>query len=117
MHSENLKDQLNCTKLIDTYLKENNTSSFLVSEKGKIIVEKEFKVQKEMGQYTPEFEKFLSDRKIGHIVVDKPLLIQTTTMHRVVVTEAPRCAWITRWNNIPKDVSFQQFKRKVENIL
>ena len=70
-----------------------------------------------MGQYTPEFEKFLSDRKIGHIVVDKPLLIQTTTMHRVVVTEAPRCAWITRWNNIPKDVSFQQFKRKVENIL
>ena len=24
MHSENLKDQLNCTKLIDTYLKENS---------------------------------------------------------------------------------------------
>ena len=73
--------------------------------------------QKQMGQRSPEFENFLSDRKIGHIVVDKPLLIQTTTMHRVVVTEAPRCAWITRWNNIPKDVSFQQFKRKVENIL
>ena len=31
---------------LDSYLKENNTSSFLVSEKGKIIVEKEFKVQK-----------------------------------------------------------------------
>ena len=28
---------------LDSYLKENNTSSFLVSEKGKIIVEKEFK--------------------------------------------------------------------------
>ena len=34
------------TNDLDTYLKENNTSSFLVSEKGKIIVEKEFKVQK-----------------------------------------------------------------------
>ena len=77
----------------------------------------EFYAQKEMGQGTPEFEKFLSDRKIGHIVVDKPLLIQTTIMHRVVVTEAPRCAWVTRWNNIPKDVSFQEFKQRVENIL
>ena len=30
------------------YLIQNNTSSFLVSEKGKIIVEKEFKVQKNL---------------------------------------------------------------------
>jgi len=33
---------------LDSYLKENNTSSFLVSEKGKIIVEKEFKVEKKL---------------------------------------------------------------------
>ncbi len=33
---------------LDSYLKENNTSSFLVSEKGKIIVEKEFKVRKNL---------------------------------------------------------------------
>ena len=33
---------------LDSYLKENNTSSFLVSEKGKIIFEKEFKVQKNL---------------------------------------------------------------------
>ena len=33
---------------LDSYLKENNTSSFLVSEKGKIVVEKEFKVQKNL---------------------------------------------------------------------
>ena len=97
------------TKDEEVYLPEKNAHGYAYYH--------EFKVQKEMGQYTPEFEKFLSDRKIGHIVVDKPLLIQTTTMHRVVVTEAPRCAWITRWNNIPKDVSFQQFKRKVESIL
>ncbi len=33
---------------LDSYLKENNTSSFLVSEKGKIIVDKEFKVRKNL---------------------------------------------------------------------
>ena len=33
---------------LDSYLKENNTSSFLVSEKGKIIVSKEFKVRKNL---------------------------------------------------------------------
>ena len=39
-----------------------------------------------MGQIiTPEFEKFLSDRKIGHIIVDKPLLLNTLLMHRVVI--------------------------------
>jgi hypothetical protein len=38
-------------------------------------------------------------------------------MHRVVVTEAPRCAWVTRWINIPADIDFQEFKQKVENIL
>ena len=77
----------------------------------------EFNVQKAMGQYTPEYEKFLSDRVFGHIVVDKPILIKTDIMHRVVVTEAPRCAWVTRWINIPADIDFQEFKQKVENIL
>ena len=33
---------------LDSYLKENNTSSFLVSEKGKIVVDKEFKVRKNL---------------------------------------------------------------------
>ena len=33
---------------LDSYLKENNTSSFLVSEKGKIIIKKEFKVRKNL---------------------------------------------------------------------
>lgn len=77
----------------------------------------EFKVQKEMGQGSPEFEKYLSDRKIGHIIVDKPLLLDTNTMHRVVVTEAPRCAWVTRWNNIPKEIDYHTFKDMVESIL
>ena len=36
----------------------------------------EFYAQKEIRSSTPEFEKFLSDRKIGHIIVDKPILIK-----------------------------------------
>ena len=70
-----------------------------------------------MGQGTPEFEKFLSERKIGHIIVDKPLMLDTNTMHRVLVTEAPRCAWVTRWNNIPKEIDYHTFKDMVESIL
>ena len=60
----------------------------------------EFLAQKKWVKSTPEFEKFLSDRKIEHIIVDKPLLLNTLLMHRVVVTEAIRCAFVTRWNNI-----------------
>ena len=37
----------------------------------------EFYAQGEMGQGTPEFEKFLEDRKIGEIIVDRPILIDT----------------------------------------
>jgi hypothetical protein len=76
----------------------------------------EFYAQSEMGQGTPEFEKFLADRKIGEIIVDRPILIDTETMHRVVITEAPRCAFVTRWNNIPA-IDFQSFKTKIESIL
>lgn len=97
------------TKEDEVYLPEKNAHGYAYYH--------EFYAQKEMGQGTPEFEKFLSDRKIGHIIVDKPLLLDTNTMHRVVVTEAPRCAWVTRWNNIPADVDFQTFKAKVQEIL
>jgi hypothetical protein len=77
----------------------------------------EFYAQAQMGQGTPEFEKFLSDRKIGEIIIDRPVLIETEIMHRVVITEAPRCAWVTRWNNIPSEWDFQSWKDKVESIL
>ena len=77
----------------------------------------EFKVQKEMGQNTPEFESYLAERKIGEIELSGPILLNTLVMHRVVVTEAPRAAWVTRWNNIPSDVDFQTFKNRVETVL
>ena len=52
------------TNDLDTYLKENNTSSFLVSEKGKIIVEKEFKVQK---NFNPKSLMFFNLLRHGFI--------------------------------------------------
>lgn len=77
----------------------------------------EFYAQAKMGQGTPEFEKFLADRKIGEIIVDKPLLIDTNIMHRVIPLKVPRCAWVTRWNNIPSNLDYQEFKSKVAEIL
>lgn len=98
------------TKEDEIYLPEKNAHGYAYYH--------EFKAQKEMGQYTPEFEKFLSDRKIGEIIVeDRPILIKTDIMHRVVITEAPRCAWVTRWNNVPKIIDYYDFKTMAENIL
>ena len=78
----------------------------------------EFIAQAKMGQGSPEYEKFLADRKIGEIIIDKPCFIDTEIMHRVVITEAPRCAFVTRWVNIPPELSdFQTFKNKVESTL
>jgi len=79
----------------------------------------EFKAQAytEDLQATPRFEKFLAERKIGEIIVDKPILIETEIMHRVVITEAPRCAWVTRWNNIPPEWTFEKWKDRVESML
>jgi hypothetical protein len=78
----------------------------------------EFYAQAEMGQGSPEFEQFLKDRKIGEIIIDKPCLIDTEIMHRVVITEAPRCAFVTRWVNIPPELSdFHTFKERVEKTL
>jgi len=72
----------------------------------------EFKMRGKQG-----YEKFQEQRKYGHIIVDRPLLINTNIMHRVVVTEAPRCAWVTRWINIPMEINFQDFKIHVESKL
>lgn len=77
----------------------------------------EFYAQRQMGQGTKEFEQFLIERKIGEIVVDKPLLLDTNCMHRVKPLKVPRCAWVTRWNNIPTDIDYQTFKKRVETIL
>ena len=97
------------TKAEEVYLPENNAQGYPYYH--------EFKAQKEIGQGSEEFEKYLNERSLGRVEIDKPILIKTNIMHRVIVTEAPRCAWVTRWNNIPAEVDYQTFKKKVENIL
>jgi len=98
------------TKDEEVYLPEKNAHGYAYYH--------EFKAQKEMGQYTPEFEKFLSDRKIGEIFLEnRPVLIRTDIMHRVVITEAPRCAWVKRWKNVHKILYNKDIKKKAQNIL
>ena len=65
-----------------------------------------------------QYEEFKKKRKIGEIVVeDRPVLIDTNLMHGVQILEAPRCAWVTRWNNIPVHHDFYTWKARVERIL
>lgn len=63
------------------------------------------------------YEEFLQERKFAECKIDRPLLIDTNTMHRVTVQEAPRVAWVTRWINIPEEVDFDTFKHIVESTL
>jgi hypothetical protein len=99
------------TREEEVYLPEKNAHGYAYYH--------EFKAQAytEDLQATPRFEKFLAERKIGEIIVDKPILIETEIMHRVVITEAPRCAWVTRWNNIPPEWTFEKWKDRVESML
>lgn len=63
------------------------------------------------------YEEFLQERLIAQFVIDRPLLIDTNTMHRVTVQEAPRVAWVTRWINLPKEVDIHTFKDMIEEKL
>jgi hypothetical protein len=65
----------------------------------------------------PDYEAFKKERKIGEIIADKPLLLDTNIMHGVEITESPRVAWCSRWNNIPKHHDFYSWKHKVESVL
>jgi hypothetical protein len=64
-----------------------------------------------------DYEAFKKERKIGEIVATRPLLLDTNIMHGGVIIEQPRCAWATRWNNIPKHHDFYSWKDRVERIL
>jgi len=65
----------------------------------------------------PDYEEFKRNNKIGEIIVDKPVLLDTNIMHGVEIITDPRCAWCSRWNNIPIHHDFYSWKARVENIL
>lgn len=64
-----------------------------------------------------DYEEFKKSRKIGEIIVDRPVLLDTNYMHGVEISVAPRVAWCTRWNNIPKHHDFHSWKKRVEQII
>tara|TARA_B110001454_G_C12570677_1_gene371736 strand:+ start:136 stop:810 length:675 start_codon:yes stop_codon:yes gene_type:complete len=64
-----------------------------------------------------DYEEFKAKRKFGEIIADKPVLLDTNTMHGVEILECPRCAWCSRWNNIPEHYDFYSWKDRVESIL
>jgi hypothetical protein len=70
----------------------------------------EFKKRKDA-----DYEQFKKERKIGEILVDKPVLLDTNIMHGVEIVDAPRCAWCSRWNNIPQHHDFYTWKHRVES--
>ena len=63
------------------------------------------------------YKKFKKERKIGELVIDSPVLLDTNLMHGVEIIDAPRCAWCSRWNNIPKHHDFYTWKTRIEKIL
>jgi hypothetical protein len=67
------------------------------------------------------FHKKMKDEtlkvKMGEIIIDKPVLLNTKFMHEVVILEAPRSSWVTRWINIPEEYDFQIIKDRIERIL
>ena len=111
------------TNDLDTYLKENNTSSFLVSEKGKIIVEKEFKVQK---NFNPKSLMFFNLLRHGFIEgrsqedvasIQKSIvsiLIGIAQQKGLIDINESVTAYIGEWTQLPQE---KESLIKVKNLL
>lgn len=61
--------------------------------------------------------EFNKSRQMGHIHVDKPVLIDTDVLHGVQLLASPRLAFVVRYNNIPKEMDFAAFKAHAEKVL
>ncbi len=51
------------------------------------------------------------------VIVDRPVMLNTSILHRVHITDAPRNAWCTRWIDIPGTYNFQTFRDHMEKTL
>jgi hypothetical protein len=58
-----------------------------------------------------------SKNKIGELIVDRPVLLNTNWLHDVEPIESPRCVWCTRWIRVPETYSFRSFKNYTESVL
>ncbi|MDP6182142.1 MAG: serine hydrolase, partial [SAR86 cluster bacterium] len=94
------------------YLIQNNTSSFLVSEKGKIIVEKEFKVQENL---KPKSYMFFNLLRYGFIEgrsqedvasIQKSIvsiLIGIAQQKGLIDINEPVTSYIGKWTQLPQE--------------
>ncbi len=55
--------------------------------------------------------------KVGSLLVDRPVLLNTRWLHSVQPEVSPRCVWCTRWVGVDESFDFAKFKRRVEGIL
>ena len=108
---------------LDSYLKENNTSSFLVSEKGKIIVEKEFKVQKNLKPKSLMFfnllrHGFIEGRSQEDVAsIQKSLvsiLVGIAQQKGLIDINESVNAYIGKWTQLPQE---KESLIKVKNLL
>ena len=108
---------------LDSYLKENNTSSFLVSEKGKIIVEKEFKVQKNLKPKSLMFfnllrHGFIEGRSQEDVAsIQKSLvsiLVGIAQQKGLIDIHESVNAYIGKWTQLPQE---KESLIKVKNLL
>jgi CubicO group peptidase (beta-lactamase class C family) len=105
------------------YLIQNNTSSFLVSEKGKIIVEKEFKVQENL---KPKSYMFFNLLRYGFIEgrsqedvasIQKSIvsiLIGIAQQKGLIDINEPVTSYIGKWTQLPQE---KESLIKVRNLL
>tara|TARA_B110000240_G_scaffold196376_1_gene248407 strand:+ start:973 stop:1566 length:594 start_codon:yes stop_codon:yes gene_type:complete len=54
---------------------------------------------------------------VDSIVVDKPVLLNTSVLHRVDILEAPRNVWCTRWIDVSGTYTVDTFKQHMETTL
>ena len=55
--------------------------------------------------------------KMGSILIDKPVLIDTDYIHNVIPVDVPRLAWLTRFSDLDKEYTFKEIKEIVEERL
>jgi len=67
--------------------------------------------------WSMKLSKDLELKQIGSLIVDKPTLLNTNFLHEVVIIEAPRLCWVTRWMNVEKNIDFRKAKNIIESKL
>ena len=58
-----------------------------------------------------------NSEKIGKLLIDKPVLLDTNYLHNVKPITTPRLVWCSRWIEIDQRYTFASFKKHIEYVL